>query len=231
VALAVIDGMGGYRGGDFAARIVADTFAAALTMAPPSGEEACRGRLVSALNGASRAILHAVASGPRHYRGIGAAAVLALVSGDRLHVASAGDSRLYLLRLGRLVQLTRDDTLINEWLFHKGQEPVPSDLPRGVITKALGISETVSVAPSTFALRRGDVILLSTNGLPVGADDASIERVLLDLPDPAEAALALVHLARQSGSHDDVTTVVARVEDDGLLPPGPADALQSRNVP
>jgi serine/threonine protein phosphatase PrpC len=100
-----------------------------------------------------------------------------------------------------------------------------------VITKALGLCETIPVTPSTFELRRGDAILLCTDGLHDGVDDASIERVLCDLADPAEAALALVRLAHQSGGRNNVTVVVARAEGEDLLAPGPADALQSRNVP
>src|SRR5262249_5344265 len=145
---------------------------AALTVAPPSGEDACRRRLVAAMNGASRAIAEATASGPPYYHGIGAAAVLALVSGDRLHVAGAGDCRLYVLRLGRLAQLTRDDTLINDWRAYGGDESKLAELPAGVITKALGMKETVDVRADTFELRADDVVLLCTDGLHTMVDDA-----------------------------------------------------------
>lgn len=231
VALAAIDGMGGSASGDIAARIAADTFATALAAAPPSGEDACRRRVVAALNGASRAIVQAQEVGPRYYGGIAAAAVLALISGDRLHVAGAGDCRLYLLRLGRLIQLTRDDSLVNDYRAAGASEEQLAELPANVITKGLGLKETVDVTPSTFELRAGDVILLCTDGLHRMAEDAAIERVLLDLPDPAEACLALINLANRNGGEDNIAVVVARPDDEGLHLPGPEDALTSRNLP
>jgi PPM family protein phosphatase len=228
VVLAVVDGMGGTCAGCFAARIAADTFAAALTAAPPSGDDACRQRVVAAMNDASRAIVEAVAAGPLYYRGMGAAAVLAVVSGDRLHLAGAGNSRAYILRLGRLVQVTRDDTLLNDY---RGPDPDVSELHSMVITKALGLAATVELQASSFELCAGDVILLATDGLHRQVDEAAVERVLLDLPDPAEASLALINIANRHGGADNVAVVVARPDGDGLRPPGPADALESRNVP
>jgi protein phosphatase len=228
VALAVIDGMGGICAGCFAARIAADTFATALTAAPPSGEDACRQRVVAAMNDASRAIIEAVAAGPLYYRGMGAAAVLAVVSGDRLHLAGAGASRAYILRLGRLVQVTRDDTLLNDY---RGPDPDVWELHSTVITKALGLAATVDLRASTFELCAGDVILLATDGLHRQVDEAAIERVLLDLADPTEASLVLINMANRRGGADNVAVVVARPDGDGPRPPGPADALESRNVP
>jgi protein phosphatase len=237
VALAVVDGMGGYHGGVEAARMIADTLAAALTVAPPSGEEACRRRLAAAMSGASRVVFEA-AHRDRRLLGTSGCAVLAVVQGDRLHLASAGDSRIYLLRAGRLVQVTRDDSLINEWYAHVdeskangGSVPDLADIPAHVITKALGLTEGVEVAPATFALRAGDVILLQSDGLSSLVDDGAIEQVLRELQDPAEACLALVNLALRNGGDDNITVVVARPDEASLLRPGPGDALESRNVP
>jgi PPM family protein phosphatase len=229
VGLAVIDGMGGNCAGDIAARIAADTFAAALAVAPPSGEEACRRRVVGAMNDASRAVFEAVARGPRYYRGMGAAALIALVSGDRLHLAGAGDARAYILRLGRLVQVTRDDTLLND--RRALLDPDVSRIPACVITKALGLEEAVDVRAFTFELRAGDVILLCTDGLHRQVDDLAIERVLLELAEPAEAGLTLINLANRRGGADNIAVVVARPEGDDLRSPGSGDALENQNVP
>lgn len=230
VALAVVDGMGGSCAGNFAARIAADTFAASLTAAPPSGDDACRQRVVAAMNAAARAIADAITDGPLYYRGMAAAAVLAVISGDRLHLAGAGDSRAYILRLGRLVQVTRDDTLLNYYRAEGGPDADVSEISSNVITKALGIAATVDLRVSTFGLCAGDVILLSTDGLHRQVDDATIARVLLDLADPAEASLALITLANQHGGADNVAVVVAQADRDGLRPPGPEDVLENRNV-
>jgi protein phosphatase len=158
-----------------------------------------------------------------------------VVSGDRLHLAGAGLCRAYILRGGRLAQVTRDDSLRNDYLAHiaaGGHTDIDlSEIPPNIITKALGLKETVDLRPSTFELCAGDVVLLCSDGLHGPVDEPSIARVLLDLTEPAEAALALVNLANARGGADNVAVVVARPETDGMRRPGPEDALESRNIP
>jgi protein phosphatase len=229
-ALSVVDGMGGHSMGEPAARILSQALAAALTMAPPSGEDACRRRLVAAMTGASRTLFEA-ALRDVCLTGSGGAAVLAVVQGDRLHLASAGDSRVYLLRAGRLVQVTRDDSLLNHWYALGGPATGIAEIPANVLTKALGLAESLEITPATFALCAGDVILLASDGLNRMVADPVIEQVLRDLPDPAEACLALVNLAVSNRADDNVTVIVARPDGAGLRPPGAGDVLESRNVP
>ena len=232
VALAVIDGMSGNSpAGHVAARIAADTFAAELAVSPPSGDGACRRRVVEAINAACRAIFEETERRRSCCMGMGAAALLALVSGDRLHLAGAGDGRAYILRLGRLVQATRDDTLLNAARALRGVDLDVSTIPAFAITKALGIHPDVDVQASTFELRAGrrHPPLHRRPAPPRGRPHPSL--ALIDLPDPADAAVALIDMAKRRGGEDDITVVVARTEGDDLCPPGVGDVLENHNVP
>jgi PPM family protein phosphatase len=82
-----------------------------------------------------------------------------------------------------------------------------------------------------MAASTGDVILLCTDGLYRQVDDLAIERVLLDLAEPAEAGLTLINLANRRGGADNIAVVVARPEGDDLRSPGSGDALENQNVP
>lgn len=232
VALAVIDGMCGGGMGDRPTRIAQDVFHAALREGAPAGDEAARTCLLAAMNAASAEIF-AGGRDDLRLKGMGAVVVLALVAGDRLHVASAGDSRAYILRAGRLVPITRDDVLINdalEMMPNITDEELAS-LPRNVVTKALGVMESVAARAETFPLCAGDVLFVCSDGMYFDVPDAVMERALLDLPDPAEACAALLELAIKAGTRDNVTVLVARPEGDFLRAPGAEDAIASRNVP
>jgi serine/threonine protein phosphatase PrpC len=228
--LAVIDGMGGASSGDAATRIAAETLHRHLTEGPPIEGEGCLRRLGEAMSEASAAIRRAAAI-DRWLTGSGAAATVALIEGDRLHLAHAGDTRAYVLRRGRLAQVTRDHSLIN-FVLDSGALTVPIDeLPRNVITCALGMADTVDASLSTLELREGDQLLLCSDGLSGELGDEAMERILVSLPHPAESARALVDAANRAGGSDNITAVLAKVSGDGLRRPRDEDALENRNAP
>jgi protein phosphatase len=229
-AIAVIDGMGGARSGALPTGIAKDVFHAVLTTGLDMTDEAFRRRLVIAMNAASRAIFDRSTSDPL-VAGIGAVAVLALILGDRLHLANVGNTRAYLHRLGRLVQLTRDDSLQSDAIAAGLPPEEIAELPTNVVTKALGLRESVDVVTETFPLCAGDVLLFCSDGLYREAGDAAIERVLRDHGDDLGAAhLELFGAAVNGGGNDNITFVVARPEGP-LREPGPEDVIESRNLP
>ncbi len=216
ILLAVFDAMGGQGAGAWAAKIAVRGLCAALGDGPPAGVDARTTWLGEVLAATARAIWD---EGTRLCRpdrsGMGAVATLALVVEGTLHLAHVGDTRCYLLREGRLVQLTRDDTL--------GNDPGLAGLPaeelaqikaqyRNVITNALGMKAVVTPRTEAIPLRAGDVLLLASDGLHGAIEDAVIAETLRALGDAGEAALALESLAERAASDDDVTVLVARVE-------------------
>ena len=227
VAFAALDAMGANCSGAEAGHISAEALRAHLSAAPlPESDAGCRDRLRAAMVAANRAIAEAIAQNPLR-RGMGCAATLAVVRGDRLHVAHVGDSRAYVLRSGRLVQVTRDDTLLTQYLASGVSLAEAALVPRAVIVQALGMKESVTIAVSTVELRAGDVLRVCSDGLTTEVEDRTLESVLAAIADPAEACLALLNQALGAGGKDNITLLVARPEGDFLRPPGPADVLAS----
>jgi protein phosphatase len=118
-----------------------------------------------------------------------------------------GDSRVYRYRSGRLVQLTRDHTLYQEWLDDGGHGVPPN---RNIITRAIGPSPEVEVDASVQYLVKGDVFLLCSDGLTGMMDDDVIEQTLRSHSDLAAICEALVRLANDGGGTDNITVTLAR---------------------
>lgn len=226
-ALAVLDGMGGHGAGVEAARLGAEALRAALGAAAlPAGDAACEERLAAAMSAASSAIFDA---GTTHMglSGMAATATVALLRGDRLHLAHVGDTRAYVLRAGRLVQVTCDDSLVNEARAAGYSEDEIEGLPANVVTRALGLKSSVQAASATITSCAGDVLLLCSDGLTTAVADPVIERTLATLDAPEEACLALLRLALRATSRDNITIVVARPDVEGLRAPTRDDALST----
>jgi protein phosphatase len=223
VALAVIDGMGGLASGIEATRTGAEALRAGLD-GLPLGDRDCEACLLAAFSAASAAIF-AGGERDRQLFGLGATATLAVLRGDRVHLAHVGDTRAYVLRAGRLVQVTCDDSLLNEARAAGHSEEAISELPRNVVVRALGLKSTVDAASSTILLCEGDVLLLCSDGLTSVVDDDTIERALVRYADPDEACRALLRMAWRNESPDNITIVVARPETEGLRTPTRADRL------
>jgi len=142
-------------------------------------------------------------------RGSSTTVVAALVAGGAVFLAHVGDSRAYLLRAGRLHQLTDDHTLVNE-MVRRGEltrEQARRDRRRNVITRAIGALPTVQADVLAIESLPGDRVLLCSDGLSDPVHGAQIQ-VLLGQPDPEEAAEALLGQALDNGGPDNVTLLL-----------------------
>ena len=144
------------------------------------------------------------------YEDMGATLVIALLRKRRCFVANVGDSRAYLLRKGRLRQLTRDHSVVSE-LIEKGRlkpENAENHHAQGQITRYIGMERKARSHVRSFGLKKGDRILLCTDGLTDLLNDKAIAK-LLKTNDEAEAACkALVTAANKAGGHDNTTALV-----------------------
>ncbi len=222
----VADGMGGHRAGAVASRMAADAMGAFFdsTMRDDatwpfhfdpslSLEE---NRLITSIKVANRSIYEESARNPDH-RGMGTTVVgvLVLPQSGKVYVGHVGDSRCYRVRGGEIRQLTQDHSLVNEYLRAMPDLPPEQrdELPRNVITRALGMTEAVMVDLVADEAKADDVYVLCSDGLSgMVSDDEILSSVLRD-DEPEVACRTLVALANDHGGEDNVTAVVVRVLD------------------
>jgi protein phosphatase len=207
--LVVADGMGGHPSGDVASQIALDTLSRAFP-ALPAGDlgEA----LKQAYRRANEAIFAAGEAEPTH-AGMGTTLTSALLHGKYATVAHVGDSRAYLLRGDGMTQVTRDHTVVADEVAQGrlGLDAARSDPRRHQLTHALGTHARLDRSlPSIFELTLlpGDRLMLCSDGLYEVLDDGDLRRVLRE-QNPGNAALSLVALARERGTRDNATAVVA----------------------
>jgi protein phosphatase len=185
---------------------------------PLSRDELAR-RLVRAIEAAGLRIFQE-AKLDRSRRGMGTTVTAAALVDDYLFFAQVGDSRGYVLRQGQLVQLTRDQSLVNQ-LIEAGQlteEEAETFEHNNIILQALGTADTVQVDLTFCQLRRGDLLLLCSDGLSGMVRFEDIRDVLRQTPEPIDACKLLTERANQSGGHDNITVIVVQFDGEGLLP-------------
>jgi PPM family protein phosphatase len=147
-----------------------------------------------------------------------------------LYLAQVGDSRGYLLRGGVLVQLTRDQSMVQELLDAGAisEAEARASPRRNVILQALGTEPRVKPVVTYQELRRGDLILLCSDGLSGPLDDSRIAG-LLEAPHTLQRLCTdLIEAANAAGGPDNITVVLARVEGDGVPRPSPGDEVAWR---
>ena len=225
--LAVCDGMGGALAGEIASQMAVDVIHGIVQDAGSAkdGDHFAQ-KLVGAVQEAG-ARIYLAAKTNRNQHGMGTTATVAGVFGDQVFVGQVGDSRAYLLRQGRLRQITKDQSLVSK-LIEAGQlteDEAESYEHAHIVLQALGTSDAVCVDLSYADLRRGDVLMLCSDGLSGLATNEQIREILASGDDPMRCAQRLTDCANEAGGHDNVTVIVARF--DGDLPePAEDDAIQ-----
>ena len=213
---AVADGMGGHVGGAVAAQTAISTVQAQAAFSQEqlrSGSASPIDVLTTLISRAHDAILAQARSQPK-LKGMGTTLVLLTVVPDQTsmaYVAHIGDSRAYRFRAGTLTPLTRDHSLIEKYL-ERGiltPETAKTHPERHVLTRALGVSSTVTPTIAGCAMQEDDLVILCSDGLTKMLEDQDIQRVLCnDDPSPASACDRLIAAALDRGGEDNVTVVV-----------------------
>jgi protein phosphatase len=219
----VCDGMGGAAAGEIASQLAVDILYErmidGLDESQPLSRDQLARRLTRAIEAAGLRIFQE-AKLDRTRRGMGTTVTAAALVDDYLFFAQVGDSRGYILRDGKLIQLTRDQSLVNQ-LIEAGQlteEEAETFEHNNIILQALGTADTVQVDLTYCELRQGDVLLLCSDGLSgmVRADE--IREALRSAEEPVDACKLLTDRANQAGGHDNITVVVVRFDGEGLKP-------------
>ena len=221
--LAIADGMGGTVGGDVASSITISTVRALDT----PGHADPRRDLGRAAVDANARIAARIKTDP-HLEGMGTTLTVILFDDDVATVAHIGDSRAYLLRGNRLEMITKDHTFVQS-LVDEGRitpEEAEHHPHRSLILRALEGRQEARPDLSRLDLQPGDRLLVCSDGLDNAAvKDDMIAEVLIRSATPDDAGAALIALALERGSPDNVTCVVADVVETDRGGPGPGEAL------
>jgi protein phosphatase len=212
--LGVCDGMGGAAAGEVASQLAVDIIYEKLSDGdPPKDHDDLARRLVHAVEEAGVRIFNE-ARADRTRRGMGTTATVAALLDSRLFIAQVGDSRAYVMRNGNLVQVSRDQSLVNQ-LIEAGQlteEEAETFEHNNIILQALGTAESVQVDLTFVDLKKGDTLMLCSDGLSgmIRADE--IREVLRTNEDPLAACKELTDRANAAGGHDNITVIVAKFD-------------------
>ncbi len=209
---AIADGMGGAQAGELASRLAAASVGRA-SIAGLAG----RDRVVALIEEANRSVYERAAE-DEAASGMGTTMTVALVENDVVWLGHVGDSRAYLVREGKLEQVTEDHSLVAE-LVRSGRltaEEADTHPHRSVITRAVGTEPDVEIDTIAVRPRAEDVFLLCSDGLTDMVDDATILALVEESRrDLARAAKALVDAANAAGGEDNITVLLFGLADDG----------------
>ncbi len=220
--LIIADGMGGYRAGEVASAVAISTIVKhvrrRLPQLEPQQIDSDSGfsmESIIARDAIRDANFEVFRTSQDHsqYEGMGTTALSVIFYDNHFTVAHVGDSRLYRLRDERLEKITNDHSLIQE-MVDRGLytlEEAEAKTPSNLVTRALGINETVNVDIFEDPVLPGDLFLLCTDGLTDMVDDTEIHLTLEKFSDNLNrAAQELIDLANTRGGKDNISVVLAR---------------------
>lgn len=208
---AVADGMGGAKAGE-----VASSLAATALKEPGADGASGEARVAAMIREANRRVFRR-ATEDQDASGMGTTMTVALVESDQVAIGHVGDSRAYLVRDGRLEQLTDDHSLVAELVRSGRLTPEEAEMhpQRSVITRAVGTEPDVDVDTFTVRGNAGDLFLICSDGLTDMVDEGTIlgavERNRGNLD---ETAKELVGAANRGGGEDNITVVVFELSGD-----------------
>jgi len=210
--LALADGMGGAASGEVASGIFADTVREFFSAGPPSsGEEA--EELVRRTFLLANQRIRDLADRESKHRDMGCTGEMVVFTGAGYVVGHVGDSRIYLFRGGRLRQVTKDHSFVQEQVDQGVLTPEQARVHayRHMILRAVGIHDSLAVDLISGKAYTGDLFLLCSDGLSDMVEDSLIEETLASDLSIEEKADRLVRSACDAGGHDNVTVVLGLV--------------------
>ncbi len=234
----VCDGMGGGNAGEIASTLAVEAIHAHLVEAAQNIDlpligpfdprvSSSANRLASAIRAANHVIYRASRSRP-DYAGMGTTAVAALLNEEALAIAHVGDSRLYLVRNGTIQPITTDHSWVAEQIL-KGfmtEEEAERSPSKHIVTRALGVDNSVDVELAEIPVMNGDLLLLCSDGLTKVAHANDILAILCGSEDLSGISDRLISMANEAGGNDNTTVVIVALRDE--LPAGLWDRLKNR---
>ncbi len=204
--LVVADGMGGHKAGDFASKFTVETLKEEIKHSLKEGPKEV---LLDAVQMVNKKLIE-TAEKDIKLDGMGTTLVAATVIDHTLHFINVGDSRLYLINQ-EVKQLSRDHSLVEEMLRLGGisEEEAKHHPDKNIITRAIGVKEDVEADYYEYALKKGDVILMCTDGLCNMVNEDEIFTIIKSARDIVEAGQLLINRANENGGKDNIGVVLA----------------------
>lgn len=204
----VADGMGGHKAGDYASRYTIDTVKKEVNVSPETNPVHIFAEAIEYAN----AHLYEKSITNVNFQGMGTTLVAATCIDNKLSVANIGDSRLYLVRQNKMVQVTRDHSYVAE-LMQKGgldRETAKNHPKKNYITRAVGAFEKANADYFYVETRPGDVILICSDGLTNMLTDEEILTIIYQEDDLEFTCNKLVQAANDKGGYDNISVILAK---------------------
>ena len=226
IVLAVSDGMGGALAGEVASKMAVETVSQKIldgddpekTITPENYATSLIGKLYDATVYANY-LIHQQGRTDPQFQGMGATFTGVSITPEAVDLIQVGDSRAYLVRNGKIYQVTKDQSLVQQLIDAQQISPEEAETHtlKNVILQALGAQNEIYPVSARLMPRRGDILLLCSDGLSNKVTGASMQRIVLENMDRLEMACAeLVKEANERGGEDNITVIIARLSGDNL---------------
>lgn len=224
----VADGMGGHAAGEKASKYAVEAINQFMEHTQ-AGEELTwpfsydinlsliENRLKAAIHIAHKKIVE-IAQSDFNFKGMATTVVTSIIADGLLHIGHVGDSRAYLIRDGKIIQLTTDHSWVNEQLRYGiiNAQQAKSHPFKNVVTRALGGPQELEVDLITEKLIDGDIILLCSDGLTSMVDDNDLITIILSFKNDIQTAgIKLIELANSKGGNDNITLILIQYFENG----------------
>ena len=202
----VADGMGGHNAGDYASKVTVETMLAEMENSFEKNPTLIFRKAIEEAND----VIRKRASEDEKLEGMGTTVVVASCMGRFLQVANVGDSRLYVVG-SKIRQITRDHSYVEEMvrIGELDRADARNHPDKNIITRAIGVKEDVEADIYEYRLKKGDVLLMCTDGLSNMVEDEDMFDIVKGARDIVEAVLMLIEKANSNGGRDNIGVVMA----------------------
>lgn len=211
------DGMGGYNAGEIASGMATAFIKSELSRwLMEAGDTAkaaeVRRAMEICVDNANRSIFNS-ANSNTNYAGMGTTLVVGVFREDTLVLGHIGDSRCYRMRAGLLDQITKDHSLLQEQIDAGliTVEQAATSTIKNLVTRALGVDDSVLMDVNEFAVQVGDVYLMCSDGLSDMIDDAAIAKIIMEDSPLEQKATQLIDSANENGGRDNISVLMVEV--------------------
>ena len=205
----VADGMGEHKAGDYASKFCVEFFTKQITESSQTSPIVMIEEAIKNTNDE----LYKKSKEQKELEGMGTTFVVATISNSEMYVANIGDSRLYVISK-EIRQITEDHSLVQAMVKtgELNKDEAKEHPNKNIITRALGVNETVEPDVFEVELEEGDIVLMCSDGLTNMLEDNTIEKVVRENADDLQTASeTLVKLANQNGGKDNITVIIVKV--------------------